>query len=122
MNFYVQYGSRQILNLLHCSTLNISRPLYTGRKNSFCGLRTKNSFDIFTYTHTLSLSFSHLNSSPFFFNFQLHKTFKYTVIRLITCMKGYFICKEAFKNFFKPLKQLKYLHFKKIILIKLHNM
>ena len=32
MNFRVPYGSREILNVLHCFTLCISRPLYGPQK------------------------------------------------------------------------------------------
>ena len=32
MNFCVPYGSREILNVLHCFILSISRPLYGPQK------------------------------------------------------------------------------------------
>ena len=32
MNFRVPYGSREIINVLHCFTLCISRPLYGPQK------------------------------------------------------------------------------------------
>ena len=38
ITFCILYGSREILNVLYCFTLSISRPLC--REKSFCGLRT----------------------------------------------------------------------------------